>query len=118
EPAVPEARAGADDARPDRADDRLVAGTRSPRQRRGRPHALDLAAEARAGGERHAEQSALPQQADRVRERHRERAARDLEIGGSQTAEPRADRSDLAVEGAADDGHPTEIIGELAVLLP
>jgi len=116
--AVAEPGGGSDDSGPDSADDRLVAGGCSPRERRCHVHALDLPAETRALGDRARQQAALTQGTDGVREPERKRAALQLDVRDPDAlAETGARGSQLAVEGAAHHRHPIQLGGELSAFL-
>ena len=93
-----EPRAGADDPRADRADDRLVSGAGRPGEGRLDPHAVDVAAQAGAGRDSGGEQAALAQGPHGVRERQRQGAARELHVCDAEPlAKPGARRGKLAV---------------------
>ena len=116
--AVTEARARARDSRPDRTDDRVETVPRSARECRCRRHAGNVAVEARADRDRDLHQAFLAKEADRVGERHRERAARELEVGGADVgAESGAGRRELAVQRATDDRETGERTHRVAALL-
>ena len=69
--------------------------------------ALDLTVEAGTDRDRRAEVPALAQEPERVGERDRQRSARELHVRDAGVrSDARAHRRDLAVERAADDGHP------------
>ena len=68
------------------------------------------ASPSRQGATAHAisDQTALAKRPHRVRQRHRQRAAGDLDVGDPRTGEPGAHRRHLAVQGAEDDRQPFE----------
>ena len=117
ERAVAEPRAGADDARADRADDGVVALRLGPGERRRRGDELRVAVEARRDGARDREQAALRERPHRVGQRHRQRAARDLDVRDARTGEPGADGRHLAVQRAEDDRHARRASRQLVRLL-
>src|SRR5687767_13262257 len=109
---------GADDARPDRAHDRLVALGGRPQERRGGGDARGVTVRARAYRDRHLDEPALLEGPHGVRERDRQRSSWNLDVGETHAvAHARARRSDLTVELAAEDRKAAQALGERSVLL-
>ena len=86
-------------------------------QRRGGGDAVEVSVEARRDGDRNARAIKLLEPANRVGERDRKRSTLHLDVSDADARERRADRRDLAVDGAEDDRRAVEQPGELAVLL-
>ena len=94
-------RRRADDPGPDAADDDLGSGGRGMRQRRCGGDALDVGVDARRYGDRRVHEPARPQRAQAVGQRHRKRAAGQLDVRHSPPRKRRARGRELAVEPEA-----------------
>ena len=118
EPAVAPARAAADDARPDPADDDLRAAVDALCQGRGDGQALDVGVEARATAIVVSEKPPRLERPHRVRERDRERASGELDVRDATPGEGGAGGRELAVEAEADDRDVVDPLeGRVVVLL-
>jgi hypothetical protein len=81
-------------------------------------HALGVAVDAGACGDRRLDEPLLPQRANAVGQPYGEGTARHLNVGDAETlAQPRAHRDDLAVERAADDRQAVEPVRERVAFL-
>ena len=117
EAAVAQRGSGADDARPDRADDR-VGTCGAPRTRAPSRRSPPARRRRRTGGrDREREQPPRAKRAHRIRQRHRQSASRHLHVGDLHPAQRRAHGNDLRVQRAAHDRHAGERLGE-RLLLP
>ena len=112
-----EPRAGADDARADRADGGVGAARLRPRECRPHGDALGVPAEAGADRRDRLDQPPLLQLPDAVRQRGGQGATLELNVDDATPGERGAHRRELAVQRAADDRHPVERLREQVVLL-
>src|SRR5918994_402567 len=116
--AVAEARACADDAGANGADDYLHARLPAPRERGRKRYARDFAVDTRPGSDCDAQEPTPGQRAHGVRQRDREGAARGLDVTDRELyTEPGAHGRDLTVQRAADDRRPGKRVRLVAVLL-
>ena len=88
-----------------------------PAESRGGRHRLHVSVVARRDRDCDLEQATLLELTDRVREREGQRAAGQLDVGDPGGREGRADRGELAVQRAAHDRHPGEVVRERPFLL-
>ena len=118
EPTVAERRAGADDSRSDRAHDDVETFGGGPQQRRRRRHALDVSVQTGTDRDRHFDMTSFAQRSQRVGQRDRQGAARELNVRDPRCLpDSRADRHDLAVQRTADDGQPGQGVRQRPPLL-
>jgi hypothetical protein len=118
DPAVTEERPGSHDPGADRADDDVESLRRAPGERRRRRDGLYVAVRAGRRCDGHLEQAGALQRPYRVRERDRQRASAELDVrDASAPSQAGPDGRQLAVEGAADDGHAAQGLRQGSVLL-